>query len=383
MANRAPNVVPLLTMVLTLFAGPLQAQQQPLTRADVEAMLAERDAVIIELQNTIRLLKESIVEIECRFGASADCSGRPAPDSRTTPGVDDRGIANASDSDPNQLRVDQVAAERALERTLVQSGALLLPRGRVELVPTLTHLVAETDVPVSVDPTSGEVLATEITRRTSALDLLARVGLPGDSQLEVGVPYSSIDERTRISSAGVTLAELDRTARASGDLRLGFAKTLLRESGWRPDIVGRLTYGFGNGERNADSVFVGAGFKYLDATLSFVKRRDPLALSFSLGYSDIREDDGTDPGNAYTVSLGTALATGPDSSLFASVTHRSISKTRVNELDVLGSDVDLMAITLGMSTILRRGQLLNVYTEIGLGDQGPDYSLSVSLPMQW
>ena len=35
-------------------------------------------------------------------------------------------------ADSGRLIVDEIAAERALERTLVQAGALLLPRGAFE-----------------------------------------------------------------------------------------------------------------------------------------------------------------------------------------------------------------------------------------------------------
>lgn len=375
-------IASLLTIIPILVAEPLQAQTDTLTRADVEAMLAERDAVIIELQNRIRILTERMRELEDSSGAGTQDEG--VFDSEATQNAgDDRDVDSATASDAGRLEVDEVAAERALERTLVQSGALLLPRGRMEFVPTLSHLVSETVLPVSVDMSSGAVVTGETTRRIAALDLVARVGLPGDSQLEIGLPYLSINEEIRVDVAGITLAEQDQTASGTGDLRLGVAKTLLRESGWRPDIVGRLTYGFGNGDQLADGVLLGGGFEYLNASLSFVKRRDPLALFFSLDYTDTWEENGMDPGDAYSVSLGTALAVSPESSLFGSVRYTTFSGTRVDDLEVPGSDAELASISLGLSTILRRGQLLNVFSEIGLSDEAPDYSLSFSLPVQW
>ena len=57
-----------------------------------------------------------------------------------------------------RLAVDELAAERALERTLVQSGALLLPRGGVEIVPELAAGVSTIDFPVAMDVAAGDVL---------------------------------------------------------------------------------------------------------------------------------------------------------------------------------------------------------------------------------
>src|SRR6056297_2623169 len=46
---------------------------------------------------------------------------------------------------PGALDVDEDAAERALERTLVERGVLLLPRGAYELEPVLRYEYSERD----------------------------------------------------------------------------------------------------------------------------------------------------------------------------------------------------------------------------------------------
>ena len=62
---------------------------------------------------------------------------------------DDRGPGCATQA-PGQFEVDEEAIERALERTLVQEGVLLLPLGQAEIEPSFTYTRREFDVPTVV-----------------------------------------------------------------------------------------------------------------------------------------------------------------------------------------------------------------------------------------
>jgi hypothetical protein len=360
----APAIV-----LLAAWSPPVLAQDTR-TREDLQLEIAERDALIVAL-------RREVSELQARLGMV-----QPSVDSAPVATLER--VPRPSEGGAMQLVVDELAAERALERTLVQSGALLLPRGGLELVPTLATAVSKIDFPVGVNVGSGIELGTnELDRTESVLGLTARFGLPRDSQIEIGFPYRAVTEEYLISVANAPPVELKQAARGRGDFTLGFAKTLLRESrGARPDIVGRLMWTSGEGTATDNGVFLGGGFESWTGSLSFVKRLDPLALFWSLGYTDTRSEGSIAPGEEVSVSFGTALAVTPHSSLFGSIVHRNISATKLDNTELAGSDVDVTTLSLGLSTTLRRGTLLTLYSEIGLSGDAPDYSLAFALPMR-
>lgn len=382
------------TLVLTMACFSLwfatsgqraSAQTASLTRAQLEALLADRDAVIIDLQQKVNRLLDRVTALENPVQTDLPNAKEADDNAEVSPATPVVPAPSGARSDRSlRLVVDERAAERALERTLVQTGALLLPKGTFEFDPMLSHTVTEGGVSVALDAADGAVLgSSHFRRRVASLDLTARIGLPKDTQLEIGVPYLSVTEHYTFTSDGSAIATSDSSGRGLGDLRIGFAKTLLRENGWRPDMVGRISYGFGNGDISEDGVLLGSGFEYIDASLSFVKRRDPLALLFSIGYTSTAQEEGIDPGDVYSLSFGTALALSPETSLFGSLTYRSFDKTELDGEEIPDFDEDVAAINLGLSTVLRRGRLLNVSTQIGISEQAPDYSLAFSIPMQW
>ncbi len=355
--------------LLAAVSGPVLAQDTP-TREDLLRQVSERDALIVDLRREVSELQARLATVE----RSQDAPPAPATERLPEP----------SQGDSMRLVVDELAAERALERTLVQSGALLLPRGGVEIVPELAAGVSTIDFPVEVDVAAGNALGiNELERTDYVLNLTARFGLPRDSQLEIGLPYRAVTEESVLSAGMLPATVSKQTGRGSGDFTLGFAKTLLRESGGaRPDIVGRLAWTSGEGDRADGDVFLGGGFEAWTGSLSFVKRLDPLALFWSLGYTDRLSDGDIAPGEEISVSFGTALAVTPASSLFGSIAQRSISATKVNDETLAESDLDVTTLSLGLSTTLRHGALLNLYSEIGLSSDAPDYALAFSLPIR-
>lgn len=357
------------------------AQEAPLTRAEVNTLLAERDAVIIELQNTVVGLRQRLEALEDSGASDPPGVGGAVPDGALPPSIE---ATLETSNDAGRLTVDLDAAERALERTLVQSGALLLPRGSFEFVPTLSYASSDLERPILVRvDTSLQAAVARVARHSSSLNLAMRIGLPGDSQLEIGVPYLSVTEETTFRLDGAPFATSERTDRGGGIWQIGFAKTLMRETGWRPDIVGRITWGLGDGTVSNDGALISGGAEYVDSSLSFVKRRDPLALFLALGYTKPRERADLDPGDQYRISLGAALAVSPDSSVFGSLTYQSAAAPDIDGVQIAGADVDAALLNVGLSTILRRGSLLNIFTQFGISDDTPDYSVGFSLPTRW
>ena len=364
-----------IVLLLCAFAGPIYAEEQSLSATELEAELAKRDAVIIELEQSLRALRERVAEVERMLQIEADGGAAATAAAASGP--------SGKPEDPSRLAVDELAAERALERTLVQAGALLLPGGGIELIPAVSITAGEFDFPVTGDFGSGvETASVNLEREEIDLSLTARFGLPFDSQFEIGLPYRAVSETTRLSIGGVPAEETDRTGSGTGDFTVGLAKTLLREGRLWPDIVARVSWGSGRGDESDDGVLLGGGFQSLSGSLSFVKRQDPLALLLTVGYRGIRESGEIAPGDEWILSFGTALAVSPESSLFGSITQRSRLKTKISGESVTGSDIDAVTMNFGLSTILSRGTLLTLFSEIGMSADAPDYSLGFTLPIR-
>lgn len=367
-------------LALILGAAPkqLQADESSAGPDNFRAQLAERDAVIIELQHSIAELRKRVAALERKILEDLPGDAREPSRDGSAPERTSRR------SDSGRLVIDEIAAERALERTLVQAGALLLPQGAVEVTPSVSMVSRNLEVATVVDMGAGDELGVlSIDRSSYNLGLTARVGLPFDSQLELGVPYRSVTENATLAVLSGTVGDTDRTGRGAGDFVIGVSKTLLRENGSVPDMVGRLSWNTGSGSKSDNGVVLGGGFSSLTGSLSFVKRLDPLALFLSVEYQDSASNNGTTPGDTFGISFGTGLAVSPESSLSGSITHRSVSKTRIAGVSVADSDLDLTSLTLVFSTILRRGTLLNLYTEIGMSNDAADYELGFSIPMRF
>src|SRR5581483_3603922 len=147
------------------------------------------------------------------------------------------GKAAAPNGGPGEFTVSPEAAERALERALVQTGAALLAPWTVELVPGLTYQHNQVSQPGQITlTTGGAVLITENVVRTTQLEAsaLLRVGLPWDAQAEIRLPYDYKSLSTTARVGGLGLTEQTRDGTGFGDLSLALTKQLMTEKEWLP-----------------------------------------------------------------------------------------------------------------------------------------------------
>ncbi|MGZ5477748.1 MAG: hypothetical protein ACXWH1_14805, partial [Thermoanaerobaculia bacterium] len=219
---------------------------------------------------------------------------------------------------PGAIEVDEQAAERALERTLVAGGALLLPAGQAEIEPSFTYARRENDAfSVLVDTGDGDLALTnpnvERDELTAALGI--RVGLPWDSQLELSLPYNFVQRDEILNAGPAGRATRDGWGTGIGDLRVGLAKTVLREGVVRPDLIARVIYNTGIGERDDNDIVLDGGFSAVSGQLVALKRQDPLAFVAGSFYQKTFDDNNFNPGDQYGFSLGTFLAASPETSL--------------------------------------------------------------------
>ena len=370
--------------------------------------LAQRDAVILDLVQRVERL-EQLVSSTASIGAPglapgpgvagpADQAGGPsiaapaaaptvaaAPDAPlpvAKPAASQVASVEPAAAAPGEFEVDEEAADRALERTLVETGALLLPFGKAEIRPTFSYTRSETDAPVLLVDEEGDAITGNREARRSEFEfgLGLRVGLPLDAQFELNLPFRIVDQSL---SRFPDRPEQEDTGSGLGDLRLGLAKTLLREGRWWPDLIGRVTWDTATGERRDNDVVLNGDFDQVQGSLTALKRQDPLAFTGAVAYETTFEQDDIDPGDELSFSIGTVLAASPETSLRLALSQSFVEETEVGGARIRGSDQVMASLTLGAAAVLGRGLLVDVSADVGLTDDAPDYAMRIGLPVRF
>jgi len=353
-------VAAIAVLTILLESGRAQTAPDALTAADLQRQLDQRDAIIADLLRRV-------LELESRVGAGSAAPasavpaalGEPAEWAESEPEPEGAALAQGDTpppSAPGTFEVDEEAATRALERTLVREGALLLPFGELEVEPSLSYIRDERDTPTVVNGFVGEE---EFRRNTVDAKVDLRFGLPFDS--------AEIDEESE-SNTGF------------GDIELGFTKTLLRESGWRPDLFGNVNWNTRTGGGNDG---VGTGFHELQGTLTAVKRIDPLVWVGGVSYQYAFEHDDIQPGPEIGLSLGTVLAVSPETSLRFFLLQTFADKVEAFGDEIPGSDQVSSSFEFGVSSVLSPRVLFDLSAEIGVTEDAPDFQIELSLPIRF
>lgn len=349
-----------------------QAPAEALTATELQQLLEQRDAVISDLLRRVQ-------ELETRVNAGEAPPPPPVPDQPPAPA----GATVAQDgvpppAAPGTFEVDEEAVDRALERTLVREGALLLPVGAFEIEPNLSYSRDERNAPaITQDLFIGN---TEFRRDIVDAGVTLRFGLPFDSQLDVEIPYAFTNDQFVTSVGFAEETETSNSASGLGDITLGFTKTLFRERGLLPDLVGNVSWDTMTGDEDEA---IGSGFHEVGATLTAVKRVDPLVWVGSVSYTRAFEEDEIQPGDEFGISLGTVLAVSPETSLRFFLQQVFADEFEVDGDTVEGSNQVASTFEFGVSSVLSPRALLDFSAQIGVTDDAPDFVVGVSLPLRF
>jgi hypothetical protein len=406
----------LLIGVSLFLVNPFSIWAQQVTEAvsvdQLMLKLQERDQIITDLQRRVQQLEQRVggapPASESAKGAQlptapsdkvvAGQPARQAPNeaAKETPPVAAAEAQGKSKAGAGSFAVDEEAAERALERTLVQTGALLLPFGLAELQPYVTYTHFNNEQPIFLLDAAGNITAvteTQARRNDIETGFFSRLGLPFGTQLELGIPARIINTSNVV---GIINQETEKTTYMLGDIRVGLAKTLLRESTWLPDIVGRVTWDTDTGKQPtfnnvslggvvgaASGVSTIPSFNELNFSATALKRQDPLAFTGTLSYRKTFAKDGIEPGDVYSLALGATLAASPQTSLSVGLQQSFIGTTRVSNNSIPGSDTNISVFTFGASSIIGARLFFSAVAGIGLTKQSPDYFINLSIPLRF
>jgi hypothetical protein len=343
-------------------------------RATVDSLLHRVDELEREVAQQKARRKVSAAPRTSNRPASPPLSQSPAQSSQVAPPA----------SAPGTVDVDELAAQRALERTLTAEGALLLRPKQFDIEPYFDYARHEYQPPTLIVSNGLIAAATQDIRRNEFdAGLRVRAGLPWESQIELDVPYRWIDQSSVQSAAPRPLRESSHSGSTMGDITVGFAKTLLREYGWIPDLVGRITWDTATGDRISGGIPMGIGYDELRFGLTALKRQDPLAFTAGLIYSKSFEKDNIKPGDQWVVSLQASLAASPQTSLSMALVQSFTQEEEIGGYRVPGSTQLSSTLLFGVSSIVGHRTLLSLAAGVGLTTDAPDYTVYLSLPMRF
>jgi len=267
----------------------------------------------------------------------------------------------AAEKKPAEAQPEDEELNRALERTLVQEGLLVLPRGRYELQPQVSY--------ANWDRDRGPL------RYEWDGSLTGRAGIGWDTQLLVTVPY------LHVATAADSSTEL-------GDVSISATKQLAAERGRVPAVLASLSWVANTGQDPFSGVVpTGSGFDVLQAGVSVLKRADPLVYYGGATYSLPQAHDYSgrklEPGTSLGVRAGSALAATPYTSVNVAVNLTFQGAAEVDGQRVPDSDTVLGTVQVGFATLLSRSVMLNLGGEFRFSGPVPNFRLTVGLPFRF
>jgi hypothetical protein len=385
----SPSAVMLAVAMLVapaLFGGAPPQKSEDVTVQMLQEELAKRDAIIINLLNRVKALEAEQAGDSKSTNTRADTA--PAKKHDAVAATNSPASAPA-DAPANQtagggLKIDALAAERALERSLVQEGARLLKPGEIEFYPGITFSRYESDYPATVQSGSDTYIGL-VTNTLNVYDPRTdiRMGLPFNSQLEIGLPSRIVNSDLGTTVGTAVQSETGQLGAGFGNVQIGLAALLAREKRWRPNAVGRLVWITGSGAAINNGVFLGGGNSGLATQLSTYWRRDPVVFLMGGGYAHYFEGSGIRPGDGINFSQGVALAVSPETAMIFSLDHSYLKAFKNNGAALPGTDRLSSIFSFSTSTILGRGLFLRLSAGIGLTRDSPAYQFGVSLPFRF
>jgi hypothetical protein len=264
---------------------------------------------------------------------------------------------------------DEEESNRALERALVREGGMVLSPGTFELEPNFAY-------------SSRNDNFSQTRRQSFGPALVFRAGLPWRSQIEASLPY--VFERRRDST-------VSNNSHGIGDFAVSLSHQIMNERPFAPALVGAIQYQASTGKNtifeSGNPIALGSGFDSIQGSLTALKRIDPLVVfgnySVTHIFSTRKEGIEVNLGNSQTLRLGTALATGPDTSLRSALNVTFFEKTKFGGKPLSGTDNPLGMLELGGSVVITNSTAVDVQLGIGLTSNAPDFRITVALPIRF
>ena len=281
--------------------------------------------------------------------------------------------------------------EEPIERTLIQKGGLLLPKGKWQFEPSLAyaHISANsivitgfTALPVLI---IGEISSDKVKRDIFIQTTTLRYGLWNNLQAEVRVPMRYQYER--VTAADDT--ESTRNASGLGDIEGGIYHQFKFEHGWVPDLIAGLSVKSDSADKtpydNQGEIGLGTGHWGIKASLVAVKSSDPAIIFGSLSYTnnlerDIADYGKVDPGDIFGYSLGMTFALNYQVALNFQLEQNVTTKLKIDDVSVNGSFTNAASFKYGLVWSISKNLSCDLSVSNGLTEDSPDVVVEVRFP---
>jgi hypothetical protein len=285
-----------------------------------------------------------------------------------------------------QAQSDEELAERALDRTLVATGIVLLPSGLVEVEPEFLYTRSEQGAPGVFTDAHGAVFVSEQRLNQDLFNAAVqmRLGLPGDTQAELYLPYAYVRQQQVTEVGLVPRGETSTSLSGLGDVDVAIAKTLLVERTGQPNLVARLSWNADTGPTDRTlGLSTGTGFNEARLSLVATKRQDPLVFLGGPYYDRSFEEGGERQGDKIGMAVGAALAASPETSLRVVLNQEFDGNREVGGVVQHGSNQTIGVLTFGASMTFGAGKFLDLTIQDGLTQDAPKMAIGLALSMRF
>jgi hypothetical protein len=305
------------------------------------------------------------------------------------------------------MEAEHPPVEKPREALLLERGAILLPRGTLQLEPSFDYLhsssnrVAISGFTIFEAIVIGTIRVDKLSRDIVTTALTARYGLLDRLQVEARVPYLYRTDQEVLAVGTAQAQERTTAALGLGDIQASAAWQALIGRGALPDVILRLqgtfptgkdsfeieTESIGAGTRRLKEPPTGSGFYSLAPSLTVVWRSDPAVFFASTRYAfnlerTVGDGFGTvDPGNTFEMSVGINIALSERVGISISFLDQITDSTTQNGVRSPGTSFNDGRLVLGTSIALGPRVSLIVSAAVGLTQESPDFQFTTSFPM--
>ncbi len=316
---------------------------------------------VVQLKRELAAKKAAIAELERRVRELERNAGRPGSKNvtREAPAFATAFPARPRSPPPPASAPDEDEMDRALERTLVREGGLVLAAWTHEFTPQLSYA-------------HWDRIQDPVLRNSYSAAASFRMGLPYQTQVSFSLPYVH-NEGTTGSSSGF------------GDVGFLLSKELLQEADELPNLVASVGWTSPTrlGNTFAPVPYV-SGFQ---AGITASKRLDPLVVFMSLSYysalSRVVAGTSVDPSDVIGARMGASLAVSPTTAVTAGMNVSYLVDPHAGDLVVPNSDRILTSVDVGLSTLIWQRTFFNLTAQFGVTGHVPDFRVVTALPVRF
>ncbi|WP_346427390.1 transporter [Caulobacter sp. 17J65-9] len=351
------------------------------------------------------------------FGQAAAPMAGPARELARPVPSPEAPVAQSAEALPQQPVGEAPPETKPVPVEAIPEGAgVLTPRGVFVVEPQLdfTHGSSNRLVFRGIEIVPGiqigVIEANDADRDTISAAAAFRYGLTNRIEVEARIPWLYRKDRvTTVQQRDDQVArtiELDGSDIGDVEVSARYQINDGRSGKWPVFVAGlRVKSDTGRGPFDVDrdplgvatELATGSGFWGVEPSVSFLYPSDPAVIFGSLSYlahlsKDINEDFGdgvtvgrVDPGDAINASIGFGFALNDRFSYSLGYRHSYIfeTDTELNGTTFGSNEVQVGALTFGMSYALARRYSLNATFDIGVTDDAPDVRVGLRLPIRF